>query len=77
MAYPRLKDLRHDNNYTQKQVGEFIHISQRTYSYYESGKRMVPPSILCALANLYDVSIDYLVGRTDDPAPPSPRRNKV
>lgn len=50
---------------TQAQVGAAIHIPQRTYAYYESGQRMIPPSVLCALADLYHVSVDYLLGRTD------------
>ena len=38
---------------------------QRTYAYYESGERMLPPQVLCAIADLYGVSVDYLLGRTD------------
>ena len=37
---------------------------QRTYAYYESGQRMIPPRVLCALADFYGVSVDYLIGRT-------------
>ena len=50
---------------TQKQVGEAINVPQRTYAYYESGERMLPPQVLCALADFYNVSVDYLLGRTD------------
>ena len=50
---------------TQAQVGAALHIPQRTYAYYESGQRMIPPSVLSALADLYHVSVDYLLGRTD------------
>ena len=50
---------------TQAQVGERLGLSQRTYAYYESGQRMVPPEVLCALGDLYGVSVDYLLGRTD------------
>ena len=63
--YRRLRDLREDRDLTQAQVGAAIHVSQRTYAYYESGQRMIPPSILCALADLYGVSVDYLLERTD------------
>ena len=45
---------------TQAQVGAALHISQRTYAYYESGQRMIPTSVLSALADLY-----HLLGRTD------------
>lgn len=44
-------------------------IGQRAYAYYESGSRMLPPEILCALAKIYQVSTDYLLGLTDDKKP--------
>lgn len=47
--YQRIRDLREDADLTQKQVGEAINVPQRTYAYYESGQRMVPPQVLCAL----------------------------
>ena len=63
--YERLRDLREDHDMTQKAVGEAINVPQRTYAYYESGQRMIPPRVLCALADLYGVSVDYLLERTD------------
>lgn len=63
--YQRIRDLREDRDLTQAQVGAEIGVSQRTYAYYESGQRMIPPHILCALADFYDVSVDYLLNRTD------------
>lgn len=63
--YPRIRNLREDSDLTQQQVGEAINVPQRTYAYYESGQRMVPPHVLCALADFYKVSVDYLLGRTD------------
>lgn len=63
--YQRIRDLREDADLTQKQVGEAINVPQRTYAYYESGQRMVPPQVLCALADFYGVSVDYILGRTD------------
>ena len=65
MKYRRTRDLREDADLTQRQVGEAINIPQRTYAYYESGERMVPPHVLCALADFYGVSVDYLLERTD------------
>ena len=66
MTYQRrLRDLREDHDLTQRAVGEAINVPQRTYAYYESGRRMIPPRGLCALADLYGVSVDYLLGRTD------------
>ena len=54
---------------TLAQVGAALHISPRTYAYYESGQRMIPPQVLCALAKFYHVSMDYLLELTDDPVP--------
>lgn len=65
--YQRIRDLREDADLTQKQVGETINVPQRTYAYYESGQRMVPPQVLCALADFYNVSVDYILGRVDEP----------
>lgn len=62
-----IRDLREDADLTQKQVGEAINVPQRTYAYYESGQRMVPPQVLCALADFYNVSVDYILGRVDEP----------
>lgn len=63
--YPRIRDLREDHDLTQTQVGAAIHVPQRTYAYYETGERMIPPHVLCALADFYQVSVDYLLGRTE------------
>lgn len=63
--YQRIRDLREDHDLTQKAVGDAINVPQRTYAYYESGQRMIPPRVLCALADFYGVSVDYLLGRCD------------
>ena len=63
--YRRIRDLREDHDLTQAQVGAAINVPQRTYAYYESGQRMVPPRVRCALADFYHVSVVYLLGRTD------------
>mgnify|MGYP003588868736 FL=1 len=63
--YQRIRDLREDADLTQQQVGKAINVPQRTYAYYESGQRMVPPHVLCALADYYKVSVDFILGRTD------------
>ena len=67
--YQRIRNLREDRDLTQAQVGAAIGVSQRTYAYCESGQRMLPPQILCALADYYGVSVDYLLERTDEPTP--------
>lgn len=63
--YRRIRDLREDADLTQQQIGSAINVPQRTYAYYESGGRMIPPHVLVALADYYNVSIDYLLERTD------------
>lgn len=63
--YRRLRDLREDADLTQAAVGRAINLPQRTYAYYESGQRMIPPQVLVALADFYGVSVDYLLERTD------------
>ena len=61
----RIQDLRTDADLSQKQLSEILHISQRSYSHYETGSRNIPVEMLIRLANYYDISVDYLVGRTD------------
>ena len=63
--YRRIRDLREDADLTQRQVGEAINVPQRTYAYYESGERMLPPHVLCALADFFGVCVYYLLERTD------------
>jgi len=61
----RLRDLREDSDLTQKQIADFLHIKQNTYCQYESGRRQIPLDMLIKLADYYNVTLDYLVGRTD------------
>ena len=65
MKFQRIRDLREDNDLTQSELGEKLKLPQRTYAYYESGERTIPPEILIALADFYNTSIDYILGRTD------------
>lgn len=65
MKYQRIQDLREDADLTQKMISEELKISQRAYSHYETGTRSVPIEMLIRLANYYETSIDYIVGRTD------------
>ena len=64
--YPRLKDLREDNDLTQNQIAELLFITQQQYSLYERGYRDIPTTALITLAKLYNTSTDYILGRTDD-----------
>jgi len=61
----RIRDLREDRDKKQKELAELLHISQATYSRYESGELDIPHSALQILADFYDTSVDYLLGRTD------------
>ena len=70
LPYERIRNLRVAAGLSQKQVGAFLHVSQNTYSQYEIGVLNYPVKVLIKLALLYNVSIDYLVGLTDDPTPP-------
>jgi len=60
--YKRIKDLREDADFTQKQVAEMLHMHKTTYTRYESGEREVPLNIAILLAKQYGVSLDYLAG---------------
>ena len=65
MTYKRIRDLREDNDLTQQQMADKLFINRRTYSSYEVGSRSIPVETLGKIADIYDTSIDYLVGRTD------------
>ncbi|MBQ8577295.1 MAG: helix-turn-helix transcriptional regulator [Clostridia bacterium] len=65
----RLKDIREDRDLTQKQIADYLHVKQNTYSQYENGQRQLPIDALIALARYYKTSADYLLGLTDDPRP--------
>lgn len=65
MKYKRIRDLREDCDLTQAEIGKKLNLPQRTYAYYESGQRTIPPEILIALADFYNTSIDYILERTD------------
>ncbi|HIV97510.1 MAG TPA: helix-turn-helix domain-containing protein [Candidatus Agathobaculum stercoravium] len=72
MKFARLKDLREDNNLTQQQVSDLLGIQQTVYSRYERGAQDIPVRHLLVLADYYHTSTDYLLGRTNNPAPPAP-----
>lgn len=64
MQYIRIRNLREDMDMTQTDMAKNLFISQRTYSYYESGGHDIPTEVLVRLADFYDVSVDYLLNRT-------------
>ena len=69
--FKRIRDLREDRDFTQKQLAKKLNCSQQVYSNYELGQRDIPTDILIRLADFYNVSIDYLLGQTANP-----KRNK-
>ena len=69
----RLKELRRERGKTQMQVAEFLHIKQNAYSQYETGRREIPLNLLIRLTEYYEVSVDFLLGLTDQ-EDPYPRR---
>jgi len=66
LKYNRIRDLRNDSNLSQKQVAAQLKIAQNTLSQYETGERNIPNETLIQLAVLYETSIDYMLGLTDD-----------
>lgn len=66
--YRRLKDTREDADMNQTQVANYLGMSQSGYSKYETGENDVPTSVLIKLSELWNVSIDYLLGVSNDPS---------
>lgn len=64
MVFENIRNLREDNDLRQEQLADLLHIKQTTYSKYELGKINIPIEVFITLADFYDTSIDYLVGRT-------------
>ena len=57
----RIRDIREDNSLTQQKIADLLHIGQRTYADYESGKTRIPVDSLLILAKFYNISIDCIV----------------
>ncbi len=67
--YPRIRDLREDRDLKQRELAEYLNCSQQVYSNYELGQRDIPSETLIRLSRFYRVSVDYILGLTDDPRP--------
>lgn len=65
MLYQRIRELREDHDLTQVQMGKILSCSQRVYSNYERGELDIPTEILIKLTDFYEVSVDYLLNRTE------------
>lgn len=72
--YRRIKDLRIDNDKTQKQIAEMLELKQPNYYRYESGERDIPTEIIKKLAKYYNITADYILELTDEPRPLYGRR---
>ena len=66
-VYRRIRDLREDNNYTQKEIADLLFTTQPQYYRYESGLRDLPCELLLILAKFYNTSADYILGLSDHP----------
>lgn len=64
MVFENVRNLREDSNKKQQEIADYLHIKQTTYSKYELGKINIPIEMLIKLADYYDVSVDYLLGRS-------------
>lgn len=69
MIFSRIRDLREDRDWNQTKVAEYLGVRQTTYSKYELGKLPLPVDVLLKLSDLYGVSVDYLLVRTDERTP--------
>ncbi|MBO5953822.1 MAG: helix-turn-helix transcriptional regulator [Oscillospiraceae bacterium] len=67
--YERIRNLREDRDLTQQDLAALLHCSQACYSNYEIGKRDIPTEALNTLADFYNTSTDYLLGRTKEKKP--------
>ena len=61
----RIREIREDCSLTQQKVADLLHVGQRTYADYESGKTRIPVDSLLVLARHYDVSMDYITGASN------------
>ena len=67
VLYRRIRDLREDHDLTQKEMAKHLNCSQQVYSNYELGQRDIPTDILIKLSSFYNVSVDYILGISNDP----------
>lgn len=71
MRYEKLKELREENDFKQREIASRLHCSQQVYSNYENGQRDIPTDILIQLSKVYNVSTDYILGITENQTPPT------
>lgn len=76
MRFQRIRDLREDRDKKQIELADYLNVDQSTYSDYERGEINIPIEQLIRIADFYQVSLDYLVSRTDVPEPYSKARRR-
>ncbi len=64
MKFPNIRNLREDRDLKQKDIAEYLNVTQTTYSKYELAKINIPVEVIIKLADFYNVSTDYLLGRS-------------
>ncbi|MBQ8518356.1 MAG: helix-turn-helix transcriptional regulator [Agathobacter sp.] len=67
MQYKNLRAIREDRDIKQREIANFLNVSQNTYSQYETGVISLTAEVLIKLADYYGVTIDYLLDRTNNP----------
>lgn len=72
--YRRIRELREDSDFFQKDIAKYLQCTQVCYSQYELGKRDIPTDVLIKLADFYKTSTDYLLGRTNERRPYPPNK---
>ena len=70
MVFKNLRNIREDHDIKQRELAELLHVSQNTYSQYETGTIALTAEVFLTLANYYRCSVDYLLDRTDNPSFP-------
>ena len=76
MQFKNLRGIREDRDIKQKDIAKYLNISQNTYSQYETGVISLTAEVLIKLSDFYDVSIDYLLDRTNNPETQKKRASK-
>ena len=70
-----MKDLREDKDLKQENIANLLKITRQQYGLYETGKRTMPIDLIIILADFYETSVDYIIGRTNEKAPYKPKKH--
>lgn len=75
MRFKRMKDLREDKDLKQENIANLLKITRQQYGLYETGKRTMPIDLIIILADFYETSVDYIIGRTNEKNPYKPKKH--